>query len=80
MHRMIRSLLLALGLGVAGLAWAQELGLDTFVGSSGRVFPKAMKASPLLRAWLRRWHRAPRAPHPQPRRDAMKWHDMTRFR
>ena len=35
-------------------AWAQELGEETFVGSSGRVFPRAMKASPLLRAWLRR--------------------------
>ncbi len=35
-------------------AWAQELGQDTFVGSSGHVFPKSMKASPLLRAWLRR--------------------------
>jgi uncharacterized flavoprotein (TIGR03862 family) len=35
-------------------AWARELGQDTFVGSSGRVFPKSMKASPLLRAWLRR--------------------------
>ncbi|MDB5572075.1 MAG: hypothetical protein JWN93_3258 [Hyphomicrobiales bacterium] len=35
-------------------AWAQELGEDTFVGSSGRVFPKSFKASPLLRAWLRR--------------------------
>ncbi|MGU3398392.1 TIGR03862 family flavoprotein [Brucellaceae bacterium D45D] len=35
-------------------AWADELGAQTFVGSSGRVFPKAMKASPLLRAWLRR--------------------------
>lgn len=34
--------------------WAQELGQPTFVGSSGRVFPKAMKASPLLRAWLAR--------------------------
>lgn len=34
--------------------WAEGLGTDTFVGSSGRVFPKAMKASPLLRAWLRR--------------------------
>ncbi len=36
------------------VAWAQGLGQDTFTGSSGRVFPKAMKASPLLRAWLRR--------------------------
>jgi uncharacterized flavoprotein (TIGR03862 family) len=35
-------------------AWAAGLGTETFVGSSGRVFPEAMKASPLLRAWLRR--------------------------
>jgi uncharacterized flavoprotein (TIGR03862 family) len=35
-------------------AWAQGLGIDTFVGSSGRVFPKDMKAAPLLRAWLHR--------------------------
>jgi uncharacterized flavoprotein (TIGR03862 family) len=35
-------------------AWCEELGQPTFVGSSGRVFPKAMKASPLLRAWLAR--------------------------
>ena len=35
-------------------AWANGLGQPTFVGSSGRVFPKAMKASPLLRAWLAR--------------------------
>ncbi|MBU1313711.1 MAG: TIGR03862 family flavoprotein [Alphaproteobacteria bacterium] len=35
-------------------AWASELGTETFVGSSGRVFPTAMKASPLLRAWLAR--------------------------
>ena len=34
--------------------WARGLGIETFVGSSGRVFPKQMKASPLLRAWLRR--------------------------
>ncbi len=34
--------------------WCHGLGQPTFVGSSGRVFPKAMKASPLLRAWLRR--------------------------
>ncbi|MEO9168632.1 MAG: TIGR03862 family flavoprotein [Aestuariivirga sp.] len=38
----------------AVVRWAQVLGQDTFVGSSGRVFPKAMKASPLLRGWLRR--------------------------
>lgn len=35
-------------------AWADGLGAETYVGSSGRVFPKAMKASPLLRAWLAR--------------------------
>jgi len=38
----------------AAVAWAEELGQPTFVGSSGRVFPKAMKASPLLRSWLAR--------------------------
>ncbi|QTC90778.1 BaiN/RdsA family NAD(P)/FAD-dependent oxidoreductase [Brevundimonas goettingensis] len=36
------------------IAWAGDLGQTTFVGSSGRVFPRAMKASPLLRAWLAR--------------------------
>lgn len=36
------------------VAWAEGLGQETFVGASGRVFPKAMKASPLLRAWLAR--------------------------
>ena len=35
-------------------AWCEGLGQETFVGSSGRVFPKAFKASPLLRAWLSR--------------------------
>lgn len=34
--------------------WADGLGGETFIGSSGRVFPRAMKASPLLRAWLAR--------------------------
>jgi uncharacterized flavoprotein (TIGR03862 family) len=34
--------------------WSEALGQPTFVGSSGRVFPKAFKTSPLLRAWLRR--------------------------
>ncbi len=36
------------------IGWVEGLGQPTFVGSSGRVFPKAMKASPLLRAWLGR--------------------------
>src|SRR5918997_4504613 len=35
-------------------AFAHNLGQETFVGSSGRVFPRAFKASPLLRAWLAR--------------------------
>ncbi len=39
-------------------AWAQELGVDTFVGTSGRIFPTDLKAAPLLRAWLRRLRQA----------------------
>lgn len=39
-------------------AWCEGLGQETFVGSSGRVFPRAMKASPLLRAWTRRLEEA----------------------
>ncbi len=35
-------------------AWCEGLGQETFVGTSGRVFPRAMKTSPLLRAWLER--------------------------
>jgi uncharacterized flavoprotein (TIGR03862 family) len=35
-------------------AWSEKLGQETFVGSSGRVFPKLLKTSPLLRAWLQR--------------------------
>lgn len=38
------------------VAWAAELGVETFVGSSGRVFPVQLKASPLLRAWLGQLH------------------------
>ncbi len=38
----------------ASRAWSEALGQPTFVGSSGRVFPQAFKASPLLRTWLRR--------------------------
>jgi uncharacterized flavoprotein (TIGR03862 family) len=39
-------------------AWARQLGVETFVGSSGRVFPHDMKAAPLLRAWLLRLRQA----------------------
>jgi uncharacterized flavoprotein (TIGR03862 family) len=42
--------------------WASSLGVETFVGSSGRVFPRDMKAAPLLRAWLQRLR------HPDPAR------------
>lgn len=38
--------------GASVRAWADGYGAETFTGSSGRVFPKVMKASPLLRAWL----------------------------
>jgi uncharacterized flavoprotein (TIGR03862 family) len=34
--------------------WADDLGAETFVGSSGRVFPRALRATPLLRTWLRK--------------------------
>lgn len=39
-------------------AWCEGLGQETYVGSSGRVFPKTMKASPLLRSWLLRLHQS----------------------
>ena len=39
-------------------AWARGLGVDTFVGTSGRIFPADMKAAPLLRAWLHRLRQA----------------------
>ena len=35
-------------------AWASELGIETFIGTSGRVFPKEFKAAPLLRRWVQR--------------------------
>ncbi|HWS74708.1 MAG TPA: TIGR03862 family flavoprotein [Quisquiliibacterium sp.] len=40
------------------VGWVHELGIRTFVGSSGRVFPEGMKAAPLLRAWLHRLREA----------------------
>ena len=43
--------------------WAEGLGIETFVGSSGRVFPREMKAAPLLRAWLHRLREAGVAIH-----------------
>jgi len=48
-------------------AWARSLGIETFAGSSGRIFPKDMKAAPLLRAWLRRLRRTGVKVHAQHR-------------
>ncbi len=47
--------------------WAKGLGVETFVGSSGRVFPLDMKAAPLLRAWVRRLRHAGVVFHTQAR-------------
>ncbi len=59
--------------------WCQGLGQATFVGSSGRVFPVAMKASPLLRAWLGRLSR--QGVTLRPRHDWIGWEgDAPRFR
>jgi uncharacterized flavoprotein (TIGR03862 family) len=52
-------------------AWADGLGAETFVGSSGRIFPRAMKASPLLRNWLRRLERMGVTLHLRHRLEAM---------
>jgi uncharacterized flavoprotein (TIGR03862 family) len=53
-------------------AWIDGLGLSTFVGSSGRVFPTDMKAAPLLRAWLHRLRSADVHFHVRHR-----WHGIT---
>ena len=47
--------------------WIHGLGIDTFVGTSGRVFPTDMKAAPLLRAWLKRLREAGVAIHTRSR-------------
>ena len=54
-------------------AWAQGLGVGTFVGSSGRVFPTDLKAAPLLRAWLHRLRAAGLRLHMRHR--WMSWHE-----
>src|SRR5262245_44080087 len=60
-------------------AWAADLGEETFVGSSGRVFPKSFKASPLLRAWLRRLNQLGVSIHT--RHDWLGWHgDVLAFK
>ncbi|HLA35225.1 MAG TPA: TIGR03862 family flavoprotein [Rhodocyclaceae bacterium] len=53
--------------------WAAGLGVSTFVGSSGRVFPQEMKAAPLLRAWLHRLRQAGVVFHPRHR--WCGWHE-----
>ena len=47
--------------------WCDDLGIKTFVGTSGRVFPEAMKAAPLLRAWLKRLRENGLTVHPKHR-------------
>ena len=54
-------------------AWASGLGIETFVGTSGRVFPKEMKAAPLLRAWLQRLR------HPGEGAKAVRFHMRHRW-
>jgi uncharacterized flavoprotein (TIGR03862 family) len=53
--------------------WIHDLGIETFVGSSGRVFPTDMKAAPLLRAWLKRLRDAGVVIHTRHR--WLGWHD-----
>lgn len=60
-------------------AWAQELGIATFVGTSGRVFPQDMKAAPLLRAWLHRLRAAGVRFHPRHRWTGWDEHGRLRF-
>ncbi len=59
-------------------AWIHALGIDTFVGTSGRVFPVDMKAAPLLRAWLHRLRAAGVRFHPRCR--WLGWHADGRLR
>ena len=58
--------------------WMHALGIESFIGSSGRVFPKEMKAAPLLRAWLHRLRQAGVRLHVRHR--WLGWHDDGRLR
>jgi uncharacterized flavoprotein (TIGR03862 family) len=60
-------------------AWIHALGIDTFVGSSGRVFPREMKAAPLLRAWLHRLREAGVSFHMRHRWLGWDEHNALRF-
>lgn len=61
-------------------AWAAGLGVDTFVGSSGRVFPTDLKAAPLLRGWVRRLRDQGVRFHVQHRWLGLDEHGAHRFR
>ncbi|WP_427184592.1 TIGR03862 family flavoprotein [Bordetella bronchialis] len=58
--------------------WAAGLGVETFVGSSGRVFPREMKAAPLLRAWVHRLRESGVVTHARHR--WLGWDDTGRLR
>ncbi len=60
-------------------AWAESLGTETFIGSSGRVFPKSMKAAPVLRAWLKRLRAKGIVTHVRHRWVGWNSHDQLRF-
>jgi hypothetical protein len=59
--------------------WIHQLGIETFVGSSGRVFPREMKAAPLLRAWLHRLREAGVSFHMRHRWLGWDEHNALRF-
>jgi hypothetical protein len=59
--------------------WIHALGIETFVGSSGRVFPREMKAAPLLRAWLHRLREAGVTFHMRHRWLGWNEHNALRF-
>lgn len=60
-------------------AWALSLGIATFVGTSGRVFPTDMKAAPLLRAWLHRLRHPPAAASEASPRMGVRFHMRHRW-
>ena len=60
-------------------AWARELGVETFAGSSGRIFPVDMKAAPLLRAWVHRLRQAGVVFHMHHRWQGWQAHGALRF-
>jgi len=71
-HKELSALLQPFG-GAQARAWAEDLGVSTFVGTSGRVFPTDMKAAPLLRRWLHRLR------HPAPGGVAVTFHMRHRW-